>query len=175
MVSLLRLVPEDDGAGFQGFGQVDEALVVGAAEAQTKIFAGGDERPVDEDVESCEQRVGHAGQLRQILAVDVAGERPDGFFRVGGAVANNFLMQFQSDILGTRVERPEVREVTALGAAYLAGLAVGFWQNLDELQEKAVIEREFRPGIETTERNYRYSGWKKAVKRALAWEEHDEA
>ena len=47
----------------------------------------------------------------------------------GGAVANNFLMQFQSDILGTRVERPEVREVTALGAAYLAGLAVGFWQN----------------------------------------------
>ena len=92
----------------------------------------------------------------------------------GGAVANNFLMQFQSDILGTRVERPEVREVTALGAAYLAGLAVGFWQNLDELQEKAVIEREFRPGIETTERNFRYSGWKKAVKRALAWEEHDE-
>ncbi|MDK7347881.1 hypothetical protein QP515_12350, partial [Bifidobacterium dentium] len=53
----------------------------------------------------------------------------------------------------------EVREVTALGAAYLAGLAVGFWQNLDELQEKAVIEREFRPGIETTERNYRYAGW----------------
>ena len=92
----------------------------------------------------------------------------------GGAVANNFLMQFQSDILGTRVERPEVREVTALGAAYLAGLAVGFWQNLDELQEKAVIDREFRPGIETTERNFRYSGWKKAVKRALAWEEHDE-
>ncbi|MDI8871684.1 outer membrane assembly protein AsmA [Salmonella enterica subsp. enterica serovar Montevideo] len=91
----------------------------------------------------------------------------------GGAVANNFLMQFQSDILGTRVERPEVREVTALGAAYLAGLAVGYWQNLDELQEKAVIEREFRPGIETTERNYRYSGWKKAVKRAMAWEEHD--
>ncbi|HGX9474612.1 TPA: glycerol kinase, partial [Escherichia coli] len=53
-------------------------------------------------------------------------------------------------------------------------LAVGFWQNLDELQEKAVIEREFRPGIETTERNYRYAGWKKAVKRAMAWEEHDE-
>ncbi|MCZ8824338.1 glycerol kinase [Escherichia albertii] len=92
----------------------------------------------------------------------------------GGAVANNFLMQFQSDILGARVERPEVREVTALGAAYLAGLAVGFWQNLDELHEKAVIEREFRPGIETTERNYRYAGWKKAVKRAMAWEEHDE-
>ena len=104
-----------------------------------------------------------------VIAVSTGEMRVD-----GGAVANNFLMQFQSDILGTRVERPEVREVTALGAAYLAGLAVGFWQNLDELQEKAVIEREFRPGIETTERNYRYAGWKKAVKRAMAWEEHDE-
>lgn len=90
----------------------------------------------------------------------------------GGAVANNFLMQFQSDILGTPVERPAVREVTALGAAYLAGLAVGYWQNLDELQEKAVIEREFRPGLETVERNYLYAGWQKAVQRAQGWEEH---
>ena len=78
----------------------------------------------------------------------------------GGAVANNFLMQFQSDILGTRVERPEVRESTALGAAFLAGLAIGYWNDLDEVKSKAVIEREFRPSIETTERNYRYSGWK---------------
>lgn len=89
----------------------------------------------------------------------------------GGAVANNFLMQFQADILGTRVERPVMREVTALGAAYLAGLAVGFWNDLDEVQRKATIEREFRPSIETTERNYRYSGWKKAVSRAQQWEE----
>ena len=102
MASFLRLVPEDDGAGFQGFGQVDEALVVGAAEAQTEIFAGGDERPVDEDVESCEQRVGHAGQLRQILAVDVAGERPDGFFRVGGA---DLLRERKKAGLIMRVER----------------------------------------------------------------------
>lgn len=90
----------------------------------------------------------------------------------GGAVANNFLMQFQSDILGTRVERPEVREVTALGAAYLAGLAVGYWKDLDEVKRKANIEREFRPGIETTERNFRYNGWKKAVMRAQSWEDH---
>jgi len=91
----------------------------------------------------------------------------------GGAVSNNFLMQFQSDILGTRVERPEVREVTALGSAYLAGLAVGFWQDLDEVRSKAVIEREFRPSLETTERNFRYAGWKKAVARAQAWEEQE--
>ncbi len=75
-----------------------------------------------------------------------------------GAVMNNFLMQFQSDILGTRVERPKVREVTALSAAYLKGLAVGFWNDLEEVRAKAVVEREFRPSIETTERNVRYAG-----------------
>ncbi len=91
----------------------------------------------------------------------------------GGAVANNFLMQFQSDILGAYVERPIIRESTALGAALLAGLAVGFWQNLDEVKEKMRIEKTFTPGIETTERNYKYNGWKKAVSRAKDWEEHN--
>lgn len=100
-----------------------------------------------------------------------SGERLKALRVDGGAVANNFLMQFQSDILGTRVERPEVREVTALSAAYLA---VGFWSDLEEVRSKAVIEREFRPGIETVERNYRYEDWKKAVARARAWEEQDE-
>lgn len=89
----------------------------------------------------------------------------------GGAVANNFLMQFQSDILGTRVERPRIREITSLGAAYLAGLAVAFWRDLDEVRAKSFIEKAFRPGIETCERNYHYAGWKKAVKRACNWEE----
>lgn len=89
----------------------------------------------------------------------------------GGAVANNFLMQFQADILGTRVERPALREVTALGAAYLAGLAVGYWHDLDELKNTTCIEREFTPGFATTERNYRYNGWKKAVARAQKWED----
>ena len=100
-----------------------------------------------------------------------AGERLKALRVDGGAVANNFLMQFQADILGTTVERPEVRESTALGAAYLAGLAVGFWSSLDELQSKAIIEREFKPGIETIERNIKYEGWKKAVARAQEWED----
>ncbi|KEY58963.1 glycerol kinase GlpK [Serratia sp. DD3] len=91
----------------------------------------------------------------------------------GGAVANNFLMQFQADILGTCVERPEVREVTALGAAYLAGLAVGYWNDLDEVKGKAAIEKRFHPGIETSARNLLYRGWQKAVARAQAWEDHD--
>lgn len=92
----------------------------------------------------------------------------------GGAVANNFLMQFQSDILGAEVERPVVLEVTALGAAYLAGLAVGYWNNLEELKDKSKIDHRFKPSIETTERNFRYKGWKKAVSRAMEWEEHEE-
>ncbi len=117
-----------------------------------------------------------AFQTRDLLDAMQAdsGERLKALRVDGGAVSNNFLMQFQSDILGTRVERPEISEVTALGAAFLAGLAVGFWSDLDEVKSKATIEREFRPGIETVERNYRYSGWQKAVARARAWEEHSE-
>ena len=89
----------------------------------------------------------------------------------GGAVVNNFLMQFQADILGTPVERPVIREVTALGAAYLAGLAVGFWQSLDELHDKTAIERTFLPSIKKAERNALYAGWQKAVNRTLLWED----
>ncbi|KJF81988.1 glycerol kinase GlpK [Photobacterium angustum] len=92
----------------------------------------------------------------------------------GGAVANNFLMQFQSDVLDTEVQRPEVTEVTALGAAYLAGLAVGFWNNIDELKDKAVINRTFSPHACDDKRERRYKGWKRAVKCAQTWAEmHD--
>lgn len=93
----------------------------------------------------------------------------------GGAVANNFLMQFQSDVLDTKVLRPQVTEVTALGAAYLAGLAVGFWESIDELQDKAVLDRTFEPHHDEEKRNRRYKGWKRAVKCAQTWSElHDE-
>lgn len=114
-----------------------------------------------------------AYQTRDILEAMQAdsGIRLHALRADGGAVVNNFLMQFQADILGTPVERPAVREVTALGAAYLAGLAVGFWSSLEELHDKTTIEKIFHPGIETTERNYRYAGWQKAVNRTLQWEE----
>ncbi|NOH47195.1 glycerol kinase GlpK [Vibrio rotiferianus] len=93
----------------------------------------------------------------------------------GGAVANNFLMQFQSDVLNTEVHRPQVTEVTALGAAYLAGLAVGFWNSIDELKDKAVLDRTFEPHDDEEKRNRRYKGWKRAVKCAQTWSElHDE-
>ncbi|OIQ25698.1 glycerol kinase GlpK [uncultured Vibrio sp.] len=89
----------------------------------------------------------------------------------GGAVANNFLMQFQSDVLDTEVHRPEVTEVTALGAAYLAGLAVGYWGSVEELKNKAVLDKNFQPHHDEEKRNRRYKGWRRAIKCAQTWAE----
>jgi glycerol kinase len=89
----------------------------------------------------------------------------------GGAVANNFLMQFQSDILGVPVNRPIITETTALGAAMLAGLAVGFWNNKQELSDKWSLNRSFTPEMEADCRNKLYKNWQKAVSRALHWED----
>ncbi|MCW8345080.1 glycerol kinase GlpK [Vibrio sp. ZSDZ65] len=83
----------------------------------------------------------------------------------GGAVANDFLMQFQADIMGSKVVRPVVRESTALGAAMLAGLATGFWQSQDELADKKEIERVFRPAIDRQQRDTLYRGWEEAIGR----------
>ncbi|MCL9774763.1 glycerol kinase GlpK [Vibrio methylphosphonaticus] len=83
----------------------------------------------------------------------------------GGAVANDFLMQFQADIMGSKVVRPVVRESTALGAAMLAGLATGFWQSEDELADKKEIERVFRPAIDRQQRDTLYRGWEDAIGR----------
>lgn len=89
----------------------------------------------------------------------------------GGAVANNFLMQFQSDILGVPVERPEVIETTALGAAYLAGLAVDFWESKEEVIKGWNLDQKFKPSMVKGEREKLYSGWKRAVGRSKNWEE----
>ena len=91
----------------------------------------------------------------------------------GGAAANNFLMEFQADILGTKVRRPVVLETTALGAAYLAGLAVGFWESKEEIKGKWILDQEFVPNMEEKEKEKKYRGWKKAVSRAREWEEQD--
>ena len=91
----------------------------------------------------------------------------------GGAVANNFLMQFQSDILGVPVHRPNVTETTALGAAYLAGLAVEFWSNKDEITKRWSVNRVFDPAMDEDNKQSLYKGWKKAVERSLKWEEEE--
>ncbi len=112
-----------------------------------------------------------AYQTRDVLEAMVADSGTDlKELRVdGGMVANNFLMQFQADILGVQVVRPQVTETTALGAAYLAGLAVGYWQNLEEIARNWSVERVFEPTIDEARRDELYHGWGRAVERALRW------
>ena len=89
----------------------------------------------------------------------------------GGAVVDNLLMDFQADILGVPVQRPKVAETTALGAAYLAGLAVGFWQSEQEVAAQWAIDRTFEPKMQADQREKLYAGWKRAVQRAQGWEQ----
>jgi glycerol kinase len=91
----------------------------------------------------------------------------------GGMVANDFLMQFQADILNVPLERPQVAETTALGAASLAGLAVGFWSGLDELKQNWALDRRFAPQMPEAERRRAYRGWQRAVERSRHWETPD--
>ena len=88
----------------------------------------------------------------------------------GGASANNFLMQFQADILHTEVERPTIIETTALGAAYLAGLAIGIWTK-KEISEQWMKDASFHPSTSDEVTQVLYRGWKKAVQRSLEWED----
>jgi glycerol kinase len=92
----------------------------------------------------------------------------------GGASSNNFLMQFQSDILGVQVDRPQVVETTALGAAYLAGLAVGYWKDKEEISQNRRLDRNFKPNMEEEKRVKLLRGWHRALKRAMEWEKDED-
>jgi len=87
----------------------------------------------------------------------------------GGGTKNDLLMQFQADILGIPVDRPVITETTVLGAAYLAGLAVGYWQSLEEIAANWQVDRRFEPQISEDQRETLYHGWKKAISRAAGW------
>ena len=87
----------------------------------------------------------------------------------GGAAANDVLMQFQSDILGVPLLRPEILETTALGAAYLAGLGVGLWSDVDELRKHWQADREFRPAMATADVDELLIGWRRALERSKGW------
>ncbi len=100
-----------------------------------------------------------------------AGIRLEALRVDGGAAVNNLLMQFQADILGAPVQRPKVTETTALGAVYLAGLAVGFWQSPQEIAAQWALERAFTPQMSADRREALYAGWRKAVERARGWAE----
>ena len=91
----------------------------------------------------------------------------------GGASANNFLMQSQADIINAPVNRPRCVETTAMGAAHLAGLAVGYWKNKEEVVQNWNIDRTFEPTIESETRMKKIKGWNKAVKYAYSWAKED--
>jgi glycerol kinase len=112
-----------------------------------------------------------AYQTKDVLdAMEADSGIPLATLRVdGGAVQNRFLMEFQSDLLGVKVERPAVKETTALGAAYLAGLAVGFWQDREELARLWTVQEVYEPQMDAERRRELYSGWQKAVKAAMAF------
>ena len=90
----------------------------------------------------------------------------------GGAAQNNFLMQFQADIINAKIIKPNVTETTALGAAYLAGLAVGFWKDKSEIKNIREVDKEFLPEIKSKEREKLFNGWKNAVRCTLSWAEN---
>ena len=98
-----------------------------------------------------------AGQPIDVLRVD------------GGGTANRFLMQFQADVLGVPVEVAAIQETTALGAAYLAGLAVGVWKSPDELRKKRAIAARYEPNMAPDQRADLYAGWQRAVDRSRGW------
>jgi glycerol kinase len=116
-----------------------------------------------------------AYQVYDILkAMEKDAKAPLSGLRVdGGACANNFLMQFQSDLIGSDVVRPRCIETTALGAAYLAGLAVKYWDSLDDVKSNWEIDRVFTSELEEEKRVKLLNGWHKAVKCALLWSEED--
>jgi glycerol kinase len=87
----------------------------------------------------------------------------------GGASVSPFLMQFQADILGVAVNRPKVIETTALGAAYLAGLGVGFWRDKQDIQKRWVSDKVFQPKMEKSIKEDKYLNWKRAVERSMKW------
>ena len=93
----------------------------------------------------------------------------------GGMVANNWLMQFQADILNVPVQRPVVAETTALGAAYLAGLAVGYWNGLEDVTHNWAVDKVFKPSMDDAQRERLYRGWQRAIERAREWAKEEQA
>ena len=112
-----------------------------------------------------------AYQTRDVLeAMQAESKLPLTTLKVdGGAAVNAMLLQFQADLLDVTVRRPVVAETTALGAAYLAGLAVGYWDGFADVTNNWALDREFRPKMDPAERERLYAGWKKAVDRSLDW------
>ena len=155
----LYLVPSFTGMGAPHWDQYARGLMVGISRGTTRAHIA---------------RAALEGIAYQSMDVINVMEKDTGIkqksLRVdGGASANNLLMQFQADIINTKVERPKIIETTALGAAYLAGLATRFWENLDEVKQQWKLDKAFEPQLTEEETRIRKEKWADAVERAKSW------
>jgi glycerol kinase len=155
------LVPAFAGLGAPHWDQYARGAIVGLTRGSTKAHIA---------------RAALEGIVLQVMDVLKAMEADAGIklkeLRVdGGASANDLLMQLQADLMKVPVVRPKVAETTALGAAYLAGLAVGFWKNQADIARQWQVDKRFKPAMTAATRNRIMKGWVKALSRAKAWEE----
>lgn len=160
----MYIVPAFSGLGAPYWEQYARGTIVGLTRGVTK------DHFIRATVESLAYQTEDLLQvMRKETGLDISELRVD-----GGATANRFLMQFQSDISGIRILRPKTAETTALGAAYLAGLAVGFWKTEEEVRENWSCEREYSPAMERETREKLLKGWRRAVRCAEAWAEEED-
>lgn len=158
------IVPAFAGMGAPYWKQYARGTVVGLTRGCTK------EHFIRATLESIAYQTADVlGAMEKDSGIDLKNLKVD-----GGASANDFLMQFQSDIVSTQVHRPKCIETTALGAAYLAGLATGYWSSKDEIKENWQIGAVFEPAMEEAKRNTLLKGWHKAVKCAMIWAEDED-
>jgi glycerol kinase len=154
------MVPAFVGLGAPYWDQYARGIIVGLTRGVTKAHV------IRATVESLAYQSADVIKAMEADAgTDIRAVRVD-----GGACANNFLMQFQSDILNTDVIRPKVIETTALGAAYLAGLAVGYYKDQHDILQNVAVDQTFKPSMRESERARLLAGWKEAVKRSFGWE-----
>jgi glycerol kinase len=153
-------VPALSGLGAPHWDAYARGLIVGITRGTTRAHLA---RSALESM--CYQTRDVIGAMERDSGIRVREIRAD-----GGACQNSFLMQFQADILGVRVDVPAIRETTALGAAYLAGLAIGFWKSREEIDNKWRLDRRYEPRMSEEERERLHRRWLKAVERARGWE-----
>ena len=158
------MVPAFTGLGAPHWDQYARGTIVGITRGTTKNHI------IRATLESIALQVCDViDAMKADAGMDIRALRVD-----GGASANNFLMQFQSDMLDAPVNRPVCVESTAIGAAYLAGLAVGYWSNKEDVMKNQQLDRVFSPSISKEERAQKRKGWNKAVKYAYGWAKEEE-
>jgi glycerol kinase len=153
------LVPALAGLGAPHWDPAARGAILGLTRGATKAHIA---RAALESI--AYQSVDLAEAMRQDSGIDVAELRVD-----GGAARNDLLMQFQADVLGVPVVRPRITETTALGAAYLAGLGVGFWDDAEALDRQWRVERRFEPAVSRDRAHAMRAGWNRALERAKQW------